>query len=61
LNLLLYLTLGCCFFFFLAALYRYKNKNNGALPASIVVYRDGVGDGQVSYVQKIEVDSIKVN
>ncbi|XP_025194220.1 piwi-like protein Siwi [Melanaphis sacchari] len=36
------------------ALAKYKNKN-GQLPASIIVYRDGVGEGQISHVHKIEV------
>jgi len=43
------------------SIYRYRKKNDGALPASIVVYRGGVGDGRLSYVRKTEVNSIKVN
>jgi len=33
---------------------------NGSLPTSIVVYRDGVGEGQISQVHKIEVKLFKV-
>ncbi|KAL5239075.1 hypothetical protein ACI65C_006486 [Semiaphis heraclei] len=36
------------------ALAKYRSKN-GALPTSIVVYRDGVGEGQISHVHKTEV------
>jgi aubergine-like protein len=43
----------------LMALYKYK-QHNGALPARIIVYRDGVGDGQIQYVHQQEVDLIKV-
>jgi len=47
------------FFFFLEALSKYKHKNN-KLPNSIIIYRDGVGDGQLSYVHQTEVNMIKV-
>ncbi|VVC26674.1 Piwi domain,Ribonuclease H-like domain,PAZ domain [Cinara cedri] len=40
------------------ALMKYRNKN-GQLPTSVVVYRDGVGDGQISHVQNIEVKLMK--
>ncbi|XP_060846985.1 piwi-like protein Siwi [Rhopalosiphum padi] len=36
------------------ALSKYRNKN-GTLPTSIIVYRDGVGEGQISHVHKTEV------
>ncbi|KAL4154233.1 hypothetical protein QTP88_002060 [Uroleucon formosanum] len=36
------------------ALAKYRSKN-GALPTSIIVYRDGVGEGQISHVHKTEV------
>ncbi|CAI6359066.1 unnamed protein product [Macrosiphum euphorbiae] len=36
------------------ALAKYRAKN-GSLPTSIVVFRDGVGEGQISHVHKIEV------
>ncbi|KAL5238818.1 hypothetical protein ACI65C_006228 [Semiaphis heraclei] len=36
------------------ALAKYRSKN-GALPTSIIVYRDGIGEGQLSEVHKIEV------
>jgi len=40
--------------FILEALSKYQNKN-GALPTSIIVYRDGVGEGQISHFYKTEV------
>ncbi|XP_022160802.1 piwi-like protein Siwi isoform X2 [Myzus persicae] len=40
------------------ALNKYKSKNN-KLPNSIIIYRDGVGDGQLSYVHGTEVDMVK--
>ncbi|XP_050436939.1 piwi-like protein Siwi [Adelges cooleyi] len=40
------------------ALAKYK-MINGALPTAIVIYRDGVGDGQISYVHKTEVKLLK--
>ncbi|XP_029341152.1 piwi-like protein Siwi [Acyrthosiphon pisum] len=36
------------------ALAKYRAKN-GSLPTSIIVYRDGVGEGQISHVHKTEV------
>lgn len=47
------------FLYFLEALNKYKSKNN-SLPNSIIIYRDGVGDGQLSYVHRTEVDMVKV-
>lgn len=44
----------------LGAMEKYAEKN-GSLPNRIIIYRDGVGDGQLSYVHKTEVDSIKVD
>ncbi|XP_050295935.1 piwi-like protein Siwi [Anthonomus grandis grandis] len=38
---------------------RYQNENQGALPDRIIIYRDGVGDGQIPYVKEHEVDLIK--
>merc|ERR1719228_970737 len=40
------------------ALARY-NKLNGHLPERIIIYRDGVGDGQIPYVVEHEVKSIR--
>ncbi|XP_050063196.1 piwi-like protein Siwi [Aphis gossypii] len=40
------------------ALTKYREKNN-KLPNTIVIYRDGVGDGNLSYVHKVEVDMVK--
>lgn len=34
-------------------------KINGALPARILFFRDGVGDGQIAYVYEHEVTKIK--
>jgi len=38
---------------------KYRAKN-GALPTSIIVYRDGVGEGQISHVHKTEVRLLQV-
>lgn len=40
------------------ALHAYKNLHN-ALPEQILIYRDGVGEGQTQYVYEIEVEQIK--
>ncbi|XP_060874625.1 piwi-like protein Siwi [Metopolophium dirhodum] len=40
------------------ALNKYRSKNK-TLPNSIIIYRDGVGDGQLSYVHRTEVDMVK--
>lgn len=39
------------------------HKLNGTLPQKIIIYRDGVGDGQIEYVKNYEVEDIvsKVN
>lgn len=39
---------------------KYRDLNEGKLPNSIVIYRDGVGDGQISHVESVEVQCIKV-
>ena len=39
---------------------RKYNDLNGQLPTRIILYRDGVGDGQISYVVDHEVKAIKV-
>lgn len=41
-----------------SALHKYKELNN-AFPSRIVIYRDGVGDGQVQYVEHHELNQIK--
>ncbi|KAL4715482.1 hypothetical protein ACJJTC_009108 [Scirpophaga incertulas] len=41
-----------------SAVRRYREKN-GVLPNPIIVYRDGVGDGQIPFVQEHEVAEIK--
>ncbi|XP_027854008.2 piwi-like protein Siwi [Aphis gossypii] len=40
------------------ALIKYREKNH-KLPNTIVIYRDGVGDGQLTYVHKTEVEMVK--
>ncbi|CAH1733066.1 unnamed protein product [Aphis gossypii] len=41
------------------ALSNYREKNH-KLPNTIVIYRDGVGDGHLSNVHKIEVELVKI-
>ncbi|KAK7794255.1 hypothetical protein R5R35_014662 [Gryllus longicercus] len=38
---------------------RYMDYNNGALPARIIIYRDGVGEGQIPYVFQHEVNLVR--
>lgn len=45
--------------FLLNACNVYK-RVNGALPEKIIIYRDGVGDGQLPYVYQHELEHIKV-
>jgi aubergine-like protein len=47
-------------FMFTEALYKYRKHNQNRLPQRIVIYRDGVGEGQIPYVYEHEVDKIKV-
>lgn len=44
--------------FILLACHQYK-KIHGVFPERILIYRDGVGDGQLSYVYEHEVQAIK--
>lgn len=44
----------------LRALHKFKSHNGGNLPARIIVYRDGVGDGQIPYILKHEVTLLQV-
>jgi aubergine-like protein len=44
---------------FADALHKYKEYNKGALPQRIVIYRDGVGEGDIPYVYEYEVDLLK--
>ena len=46
--------------FITEALHKYRAYNN-ALPQRIVVYRDGVGEGQITYVYHHEVVLVEVN
>ncbi|XP_055592749.1 protein aubergine-like isoform X1 [Uranotaenia lowii] len=41
------------------ALHAYRREFNGDLPQRIILYRDGVGEGQFKYVYEHEVGSIK--
>ncbi|XP_057321204.1 piwi-like protein Siwi isoform X2 [Microplitis mediator] len=41
------------------ALRKYAELNSGQLPARIVIYRDGVGDGQIPYVLDHEVNHLQ--
>jgi aubergine-like protein len=40
------------------ALVRFRGYNGGSLPTTIIVYRDGVGDGQLQMVNEFEVPQI---
>lgn len=40
------------------AIYAFKEEH-GALPARIIFYRDGVGDGQINFIMETEVEEIK--
>ena len=46
-------------FFNVHFLFRYQKNNSGALPERIIVYRDGVSEGQVRYVKETEIANIK--
>lgn len=43
------------------AVERFQNANENQLPKTIVVFRDGVGDGNLRYVYEQEVQNIKVH
>jgi aubergine-like protein len=45
--------------YFAGALHKYKEYNKGALPQRIVIYRDGVGEGDIPYVYEYEVELLK--
>jgi len=45
---------------FIEALSKFREYNQGRLPQRIVIYRDGVGEGQLAFVYRYEVDLIKV-
>lgn len=57
--LIVFITICISLWIVSEALSKYKSKN-GTLPKSIVIYRDGVGEGQISDVYKIEVKLLKV-
>jgi aubergine-like protein len=39
-------------------LFKYREKNNGELPSRIIVYRDGVGDGDITSLIDFEVNQM---
>ena len=41
------------------AMRKYREANNGELPTRVIMYRDGVGDGQINYVVEHEVTAIE--
>lgn len=41
------------------AVRKYQEVNN-KLPATIIFYRDGVGEGQIPFVHEIEVEELKI-
>ena len=41
------------------AIIRYKENNNANLPSMIIIYRDGVGEGQIPFVYNHEVRIVK--
>lgn len=41
------------------ALQEYRHTSGGALPKKILIYRDGVGEGQTGYVLEHEVKQLK--
>src|SRR5207237_10068558 len=47
------------FCFLLECLQAYK-KANGVLPDTIILYRNGVGEGQIQYVIDCELDQMRV-
>lgn len=46
---------------FCRAIHKYREHNQGCLPQRIVIYRDGVGEGQIRYVYEHEVGTLKMN
>ncbi|XP_052126257.1 piwi-like protein Siwi [Frankliniella occidentalis] len=42
------------------ALRKYREVNDGRLPGRIIIYRDGVGEGQIPYVITTELNNVKV-
>ena len=39
--------------------FSYQRNNAGAVPERIIVYRDGVSEGQVRYVKETEISNIR--
>lgn len=40
------------------ALHAYHAKHDGKLPKKIIIYRGGVGDGQIDHVRNIELETV---
>jgi hypothetical protein len=47
-------------FLFLEAVIKFREYNGGNLPAKIIIYRDGVGEGQIPFVFNFEVKMVEV-
>lgn len=45
---------------FTECLKAYQEENNGVLPERIIVYRDGVGEGQLQHVYDVEIKEVQV-
>lgn len=46
-------------FLFSEALRKYQEVNSGVLPTRILIYRDGVGEGQINQVYDTELVTIR--
>lgn len=40
---------------------QYHRCNESKYPATLIIYRDGVGEGQIDYVKEHEIPAIKVS
>ena len=46
---------------YIEALDRYKLVNHGNLPNVILIFRDGIGEGQIDHVKAQEIEHIQVS
>lgn len=53
-------TFGVLCFIIIEAVERYQQLN-GKLPNPVIIYRDGVGDGDLRNVYDIEIDAVTVS
>jgi len=44
---------------YIEALNRYKLVNHGNLPNVILIFRDGIGEGQIEYIKAQEIEQIQ--